>query len=149
MYSEGVGLSRPFRKVPSISAAKQSMGKTEASAVYRCTVLLGRLLFRRFFMSSRASLSMSSHCEYLSCKSFSCRQVETYQSKSRTGPMRHSIHKCTKCELSLRHTDLVSPDSLITLMFVYMGVRILPLILGSVGSLGRHSGAGSAPHSHG
>lgn len=72
LYSEEGGVSRPLRKVPSISAASESMGRTEASAVYRCTVLLGRLLFRKFFMSSRASWSMSSHSEYLSCRSLSC-----------------------------------------------------------------------------
>lgn len=71
LYSEGAGVSRPLRKVPSISAASESMGRTEANEVYRCTVLFGRLLFRRFLMSSRASWSMSLHSEYLSCKSLS------------------------------------------------------------------------------
>lgn len=79
LYSEGAGVSRPLRKVPSISAARESMGRTEARAVYRCTVLLGRLLFRKFLMSSRASQSMSSHSEYLSCRSLSCRQGEIFR----------------------------------------------------------------------
>ncbi len=30
LYSVGAGLSRPFRKVPSISAASESIGTTDA-----------------------------------------------------------------------------------------------------------------------
>lgn len=92
LYSEGAGVSRPLRKVPSISAASESMGRTEASEVYRCTVLLGRLLFLKFLMSSRASQSMSSHCEYLSRRSLSCRQGETYLLNCSTRRIHSNIH---------------------------------------------------------
>lgn len=148
------------------------MGRTEASAVYRCTVLLGRLLFRKFLMSSRASQSMSSHSEYLSCRSLSCRQGETNQSNymaKRTNCITHNVlrrswtsyitRKC--CRLACLSPLCLHPENHSAIKrekqswvwcwshWKYLRLSVLPLISVLSGSHGRHSGAGSAPHSHG